>query len=820
MPDRSPLPPQPRGVAAPTPPESLVVCPECGAAVAPRLFESHLRRAHQVYQFRGERRSLGDTLDALLGNLLAPRPDADAWHTLAEIAQDLQGEWAPAFLTTLLAQGLARVDGERRAGVVEGLAPLVAGEGSTPLLVTLASDNELAARHLALLAIARLPPPIDPHLVQPLRALLLDRRLPPEAQQEALANAVRSAGPNSVLTAELLQKLVSGVGKARAIERLRQLEKRTGPLPAIDALCAQLEENLRMSCPRCSAELRRPQMIQHLWDEHRLVLDGRRVREPWAVIEDWLDDCRTRPDPELLRRCRVVAEKTDGEEGLARLGRMMLARGLADAEASRALLGEARAQHAARCPWCYALVPVPREAPPLALDTRPGRLSGGGYAVDVSERGLYTTLEVHTPDRLIHRGPEPRPRWTARGATLFLVGPLVLLALACAFFWPAGWGPPIAPVGPLLSVALGVYVMVRLTWRLRTPADRRLLPYAWSVLAPKLHAEKFVPEDSAFLAGLARRTRPGQGGRARQELLGELIRKTEQGVLSGEGSPWQLAALRRLQVEDAAAGGEDPVPLVAGQLARCFEGKLPLTFAQHLLEEWETDWWTKGSLARLRVLLCDRAFEAGFEVRNLLDAGQTAPALGAVLGAERPRALSALRLLWSLRPSRPWDRCGPAVTAFELAADAGRARLLAVHPDVLLYQEDGETLLAADGGAGRMAPAQVVLGVDGVWLQGVGFREPPRVVEVRGRPLGSELIMGESVFRSPADLEALARRMERWFRYAFHEFLPQLPKVETWQSPDRSAILRAWGAVPCPECHRHLLARVGEVGIALDEESK
>src|SRR5919204_281231 len=223
MPDRSPVPSQTRA-PAPEAPESLLVCPECQAAVAPRLFETHLRRVHHVYQFRGE----------------------------------------------------------RRARAVEGLAPLVAGHGSTPLLVTLASDNELAARHLALLAIARLPTPLDPNLVQPLRALLLDRRLPPEAQQEALANAVRSAGPNSLLTAELLQKLVSGVGKARAIERLRQLEKVTGPLPAIDALCAQLEENLRMSCPRCPAELRRPQMIQHLWDEHRLVLDGRRVRQPWA----------------------------------------------------------------------------------------------------------------------------------------------------------------------------------------------------------------------------------------------------------------------------------------------------------------------------------------------------------------------------------------------------------------------------------------------------------------------------------------------------------------------------------------------------------
>ena len=34
---------------------------------------------------------------------------------------------------------------------------------------------------------------------------------------------------------------------------------------------------------------------------------------------------------------------------------------------------------------------------------------------------------------------------------------------------------------------------------------------------------------------------------------------------------------------------------------------------------------------------------------------------------------------------------------------------------------------------------------------------------------------------------------------------------------DCAAILRAWGAIPCPECKRYLLPRVGEVGIAQDE---
>ena len=75
------------------------------------------------------------------------------------------------------------------------------------------------------------------------------------------------------------------------------------------------------------------------------------------------------------------------------------------------------------------------------------------------------------------------------------------------------------------------------------------------------------------------------------------------------------------------------------------------------------------------------------------------------------------------------------------------------------------------------------------------------------------------MFRGPEDLERLSRELERWFRYGFHEFLPAVDRVLSWLSPDRAAILRAWGAVPCPECGRHLLPRAAEVGMALDEKS-
>jgi hypothetical protein len=294
-----------------------------------------------------------------------------------------------------------------------------------------------------------------------------------------------------------------------------------------------------------------------------------------------------------------------------------------------------------------------------------------------------------------------------------------------------------------------------------------------------------------------------------------LLSRTERAVIKGQAPPGFLAPLLRLWIEDSTAG-DDPVPTVAEQLARCFEGKLPLAVAERLLADWRADWWTKGNLARLRVLLCDRAFGAGFEVRNLLDAGENSPALADVLGTTNRYGLAALRLLWSLRSSRPWDRCGACRTVFDLAEDVANGPLLGRHPDLLLFQEEPRWQVAADGSTAKMGPAQILLLASGVSLQGVEFVTTPLVVEVTGKALGHEMQLGARVFRGPQPLDDLASRMERWFRFAFHDFLPMTDAAAHWLPPDRAALLRAWGTVPCPECGTQLLARVGEVGLALD----
>jgi hypothetical protein len=270
-------------------------------------------------------------------------------------------------------------------------------------------------------------------------------------------------------------------------------------------------------------------------------------------------------------------------------------------------------------------------------------------------------------------------------------------------------------------------------------------------------------------------------------------------------------------IADAASVGGDPIPLVVEQLAQCFEGKVPMAYAERLLADWEADWWSKENLARLRILLCDRAYEAGFEVQNLLDAGHSAPALAEVIKTDEVPGLASLRLLWSFRATQPWDRNGSASTAFEVAADATRTRLFGQYPDLLLWQGERAWQIVANGTQKQAAPCEICLCDRGVALQDVLYAQTPAKVEVSSNAEGFDLILGEHRFRSSADLDGLARRMERWFRYWFNEFMPMTKNVINWKPPDRAALMRTWGATPCPDCGKPVLARVGAVGLRADE---
>jgi hypothetical protein len=787
-------------------------CSLCGLSVAPADYEQHLRSDHGLVSYRGVRRELPEALEVMRFDLFGNPPSGEAWSALTRLAREEHGQGGTDWLAGWLATNLGRVPEGKRKALLAALAELI-GTGNEAMVRALAARPEPIPRALALACLVRFPVPVPEGLLKALRGLMYDRTLPEKAQERIAATHLRVPVAEE-LAGRMLRWLTGKLGRAEALRRLSRVRKLVGEHRLIDEAVSKRTKKARLECPRCRVSLRRAEMEQHLWAEHRLLLEGLRVVDPWDVIEGWAKQYQQTREPEYLERCRVAAARVSPESGAERLNRLLLAVGVADAGQRAALLAKAREQHAAACPWCYALVPVTVEMQPTEVNLRPGRLSAGEYEAEVSERGLYTWLRIAGPRGVVFQGREPGQTFTPGGAATAFAGPLAGLALLLALIWPTAWlGPSLPTVLFLVSLAVLVAIFAWLIARFEKPSEERLLGYAWTKLVPTLNAPGAGLADSGFVAGLARLTSRLEKADVSLELLNAQL----QALSTANAPPAHLAAVCRLIAEVSAARGDDPVRLVERWVARCFEGKWTLSFAQHLLENWSASWWSAGHLARLRARLCDRAFEAGFEVQGLLDAGNNAPALGAVLNIDGERGLAGLRLMWSLRAARPWDRLGAAHSVFELAADPARVGLFEKHPDVLLWQEDRGSVIAGEDEASDLRAAEMLLTVDGLWVQEELFRLPPRVFEVRSRPVGWELRLDDRPFRSPNDLEGLARLLEKWFRYAFHEFLPGVDAARRWVSPERNALLRAWGAVPCPECAHFLLPKVGAVGLALEE---
>ncbi len=787
-------------------------CPECGAVLPAGQLDPHLRGQHRLYRFQGSLAPAGPSLTAALAALARPDPDPDACALLEAIARDEHGRQAAGFLASSLGGVVASADGFRRSALCDALARVLAARPSARAVAWyLAAEPAIAPHQLALSLAVRLRPPLERRLIRALRPLLGERRLPTETQLAAAAALLASTGREGIPARNVLRSLVAGRSKVRSVARLRQLAALTGPFPMLEETTRDFEDRVRMRCPRCETQLPRRDMVNHLWTEHGLLLHGERVREPWQLIEEWVEGGVRQNDAAVLDRARELARHIDPRAGARRVTRLIAAKGGQGDEASRALLAEAADRQASLCPHCYELVPVPHEAAPPPASLRHGRLSAKGYRVEVSDAGVVPFVEVETPGEPARRIPLAGRRWTQKGATVFLAAPMVLLALALALFGPGRH--LIVPVAALLASAAGLYAAAWLRWRPRAPADDRAVDHAWTRLAPRLHAEGFSLEDSAFLASLALASVDRGRPAARRDQLARLLALTERVVAAGFGGARHLAALRRLAIADAVRQGKDGVLLVVAEIDSCFSGKLPLAYADGVLAGWRDDGWGRGDLARLRVLLYDSAFEAGFELRDMLEAGDAAPSLGDVLRLEDTEGLAHLRLLWSLRASRPWDRQGEAATAFELAADAKEADFLRRYPDLLLRHALPSRFAAEEGGS-----AYLLLCDRGVVLRGTTFTRPPRAVEIEGRTGRYELVVDGSHFAFTSDPEPVASRLERWCRYYFEEFLPAAAEVHRWRSPDATAVLRAWGTVRCPDCGRPLLPRVGGVGVPLDAE--
>src|SRR5262249_3207521 len=148
-----------------------------------------------------------------------------------------------------------------------------------PRLFPALAAGDAHARRLALELSARVPP-LEISLIELLRPLLRDRRLPAAARVEAAVAMTRTTGPTGAGTIRILRAFAAGVGKSRALERAGALRRRFGHLPAFAPFLAYLRRKVKLRCPRCRTKLPRRAMVRHMWDEHGALLVGRNITTP------------------------------------------------------------------------------------------------------------------------------------------------------------------------------------------------------------------------------------------------------------------------------------------------------------------------------------------------------------------------------------------------------------------------------------------------------------------------------------------------------------------------------------------------------------
>jgi hypothetical protein len=795
--------------------ERPILCSECRARVRLSDLETHLRHAHGIFEFRGVRRSFGELRAFLVATVCGPSPDYAAWNTLETIARERYGEGANERVTSWLGQGLRALDRSLRPQGVKALAEaIVAGGSGNRWLPLLAGPSPVAAtrglrRTLALEVAGRMSPPLDQAWLATLHPLLSDRQIPRESRQAAVAALLHTTGNSGPMAEVTLAAYVAGNGKIRAIDRLHLLEQYVGKAPAIEAVCAKLEDQVRMNCPRCPTQLRRAQMVQHLWDRHRLMLEGRRVREPWRMIEDWLEDYRLERDAAVLDRCRDLAVKLDPEHGVRQVQRLLLRHGVEDREALVALLEQARRAHTCLCPHCYNQIPVHEPVAQSPLTFRNDSLEGEDYYIEVSENGLWPRVQIEGPEGTIHDGREPGTFLTRNGALAFVVAPLVVACLVVPELFP-GRRLPLA-LEALLATGVGLFVgaLIYLVWPAGVKIRDRLIDCAWTLLIAEREQNELSAADAAFIASLARSS-AGWGNPARRAgTLEDVCKQMEKLARRDQASVPHLAAVWRLRVDDLIQQEEDPLGPLAEQVGRCFAARLPLDYAAELLKGLTLEsfpaeaHWARNLMRRLPILLCEQAFTAGMEVSDLIDVAQAYPEMHEALGLERVDHVAHLRLLWSLRADRPWEKCGAAVTAFDLAGARFGGKVLARFPDLVLSSQGIDLYVCGRG-----------ICFEDVWFNDMSTTVEMRENRARG---GYELIVGPHHFSYDVNPEGVAARLEKWFHYYFRDFAPQLAAVRTRRAPDVVQKLQARNGVACPECKKKVLIRAGAVGVTLDE---
>ncbi|CAN5599312.1 hypothetical protein BH10PLA2_BH10PLA2_25730 [soil metagenome] len=744
-----------------------------------------------------------EQVDTLLRESCGPVPSPVAWNTLVQVIADNFPESPHAVLALRISGLLDHLDEEQRLQALENLAGFLRNSPWRHDLFEVLGESRAELGQATALAIAQPEDLADASRRTLLKALVATRRFPAKLQAGVLARLAGTTGRSDEFE-ELVDSYLSVRNHVRRRRRLNRLHKLLADKNILADRIRQAQASLQVSCPRCHIRLTQPSMIRHLLTKHALVLEGKRVRNAWRVVDQWLINYRQTGDQLWLRRCFELVAQMEDPGATLRLQQRMVLQKVARNAVLRRLLIAAVASQKALCPHCFSQSPVLPSHYIEPVMRSHGLLSRQGYRVHLRDDLPIPHLEIETPLGLVYSGPESGRWLTQQGIILVAALPLAVLAVVLALV-----GVPAVVVVVTLLLACSAYGWSWLREQLEPACADRAVDIAWTMLCPQLLSRGLTDADAEFLAALALGSVGAGSPERRAHWLEQLRDERDQSFVDGRAPSTQLACLTRLGLSDAAAQQVDLAALTASALARCWKGRLPLAFAQQLLDDWRSVLWTRGCTARLRILLLDQAFGEGWEIVNLLGLRERVPALASVLELGNTKPLAELRWLWSARAAAPWLNISPSRACFEIARDASSERtIFERHPDLLFLENQPDGLAICSSG---------------VYWRHLRFIDTPRQVRITERVAEARRtytlhVGGETVpvHYDPADL---VERLDRWLGFLQEDFQKKARKARRWVPTSGVRFLPPGEFATCPECQQKFVGTAGQVGSKLETDA-
>jgi hypothetical protein len=336
-----------------------IPCPLCRVQIRRREEGHHLRAVHDIYEFRGVRRSWADTLRYLCRCLFAVDLDPSGERPVfVDVIGELRQSEFPIKPDREAAQAFLTIAGERLGadGATARLAAALAEEAATHSDSDFRSPARVAMQHaVALLPVAQAiteqlltidspcaaelglelftmlrEPPIRV-VIEKVVGRLSDRAIPLDIRLDALVILLRLYHNDEDFCIRVVEWFTNALpNKLMALECLQKVEQRSGKSQVIETVYHSLSNRIKFRCPHCQIVLVTPIMREHLWTKHGLILDGLRGREPWRMIRELIDDYVRDGYQHHLQRALEVACFVDPQQGTARFNNLARERKIDD----------------------------------------------------------------------------------------------------------------------------------------------------------------------------------------------------------------------------------------------------------------------------------------------------------------------------------------------------------------------------------------------------------------------------------------------------------------------------------------------------------